>query len=166
MKLYQIWQNMAESQQTQQAYQQYWDTYFAMETENYKKLLSQHETVFSGKEQDLAKEFDMDEATFCGFLDGINTSLKTPIAVEEVEEDTNITLDVDFEMLYYNMLKAKAPWLYNLTEWDGVLSSEKRKEITKKFRDDNIFRSEVKVGRNDPCPCGSGKKYKNCCGKK
>ena len=23
----------------------------------------------------------------------------------------------------------------------------------------------VKVGRNDPCPCGSGKKYKNCCGR-
>ena len=22
-----------------------------------------------------------------------------------------------------------------------------------------------KVGRNEPCPCGSGKKYKNCCGK-
>lgn len=27
------------------------------------------------------------------------------------------------------------------------------------------YRSEKKVGRNDPCPCGSGKKYKNCCGK-
>ena len=26
-------------------------------------------------------------------------------------------------------------------------------------------RVSVKVGRNDPCPCGSGKKYKNCCGK-
>ena len=26
-------------------------------------------------------------------------------------------------------------------------------------------KSEAKVGRNDPCPCGSGKKYKNCCGK-
>ena len=25
--------------------------------------------------------------------------------------------------------------------------------------------NENKVGRNDPCPCGSGKKYKNCCGK-
>ncbi|MBR3997929.1 MAG: SEC-C domain-containing protein [Clostridia bacterium] len=24
---------------------------------------------------------------------------------------------------------------------------------------------KVKVGRNDPCPCGSGKKYKKCCGK-
>ncbi|MEW6623620.1 MAG: SEC-C metal-binding domain-containing protein [Bacillota bacterium] len=26
-------------------------------------------------------------------------------------------------------------------------------------------RSEPKVGRNDPCPCGSGKKYKKCCGR-
>ena len=26
-------------------------------------------------------------------------------------------------------------------------------------------RSEEKVGRNDPCPCGSGKKYKQCCGR-
>ena len=28
-----------------------------------------------------------------------------------------------------------------------------------------IVNEEPKVGRNDPCPCGSGKKYKNCCGK-
>ena len=27
-----------------------------------------------------------------------------------------------------------------------------------------VTRSSVKVGRNDPCPCGSGKKYKKCCG--
>jgi preprotein translocase subunit SecA len=27
------------------------------------------------------------------------------------------------------------------------------------------IRTGPKVGRNDPCPCGSGKKYKNCCGK-
>src|SRR5262249_15605386 len=27
-----------------------------------------------------------------------------------------------------------------------------------------VVRGEKKVGRNDPCPCGSGKKYKNCCG--
>lgn len=26
-------------------------------------------------------------------------------------------------------------------------------------------RSTPKIGRNDPCPCGSGKKYKKCCGK-
>ncbi|MEA1986418.1 MAG: SEC-C metal-binding domain-containing protein, partial [Candidatus Marinimicrobia bacterium] len=28
-----------------------------------------------------------------------------------------------------------------------------------------FVRKEKKIGRNDPCPCGSGKKYKNCCGK-
>ncbi|MCK4774434.1 MAG: SEC-C domain-containing protein, partial [Candidatus Krumholzibacteria bacterium] len=27
-----------------------------------------------------------------------------------------------------------------------------------------VVRDEQKVGRNDPCPCGSGKKYKKCCG--
>jgi uncharacterized protein YecA (UPF0149 family) len=26
-----------------------------------------------------------------------------------------------------------------------------------------VVKSEIKVGRNDPCPCGSGKKYKKCC---
>jgi len=28
-----------------------------------------------------------------------------------------------------------------------------------------VVRTGPKVGRNDPCPCGSGKKYKHCCGK-
>ncbi len=32
-------------------------------------------------------------------------------------------------------------------------------------RPDTIVRSEKKVGRNDPCPCGSGRKYKKCCGR-
>lgn len=31
--------------------------------------------------------------------------------------------------------------------------------------DGTFVRSQPKIGRNDPCPCGSGKKYKNCCGK-
>lgn len=31
--------------------------------------------------------------------------------------------------------------------------------------DKTIRNEEPKVGRNDPCPCGSGKKYKNCCGR-
>ena len=28
-----------------------------------------------------------------------------------------------------------------------------------------VQRTSKKVGRNDPCPCGSGKKYKHCCGR-
>jgi len=47
-------------------------------------------------------------------MDGINTSLKNPVKLEELGDDSNIRLEVDFEKLYYNMLDAKAYWLYNL----------------------------------------------------
>jgi len=35
---------------------------------------------------------------------------------------------------------------------------------TREFQKTMPIRAEQKVGRNDPCPCGSGKKYKNCHG--
>lgn len=49
-----------------------------------------------------------------------------------------------------------------------------RKQVAKEVKTVNpdsgvqepIRRTEKKIGRNDPCPCGSGKKYKHCCGKK
>lgn len=47
---------------------------------------------------------------------------------------------------------------------------ERRQEGTRQVWDSDqegtFRRAEKKVGRNDPCPCGSGKKYKNCCGRK
>ena len=41
-------------------------------------------------------------------------------------------------------------------------------DIAEKFAEPGmieVVRSEMKTGRNDPCPCGSGKKYKKCCGR-
>ena len=99
-----------------------------------------------------------------GFFDGINESLKNPYDLEEIEEDTELILDMDLEKLYYNMLDAKAEYLYTLSQWEGIFSDEKRKELQKNFRESRIVKNENKVGRNDPCPCGSGKKYKKCCG--
>ena len=43
-----------------------------------------------------------------------------------------------------------------------VVSTGESKEVTKK----PVVNEDKKVGRNDPCPCGSGKKYKQCCGNK
>lgn len=37
------------------------------------------------------------------------------------------------------------------------------REFMKAMRTKPIIRDYKKIGRNDPCPCGSGKKYKNCC---
>ena len=38
-------------------------------------------------------------------------------------------------------------------------------EAAQRSEKKTVQRKEEKVGRNDPCPCGSGKKYKNCCGR-
>ncbi|MNO77360.1 hypothetical protein D3C76_684670 [compost metagenome] len=71
---------------------------------------------------------------------------------------------MDLEKLYFNMLDAKAEYLYTLSQWEGIFSEEKRKEISKSYKESKTVRNENKIGRNDPCPCGSGKKYKKCCG--
>ncbi|HMM33070.1 MAG TPA: SEC-C metal-binding domain-containing protein [Clostridia bacterium] len=165
MTLFEQWREIAEQERSQQETEKFWQDYFDLETENYKKILSDPSHVYEGTVSELAKTFSMDETTFLGFLDGINTSLKAELKLEELQSESTVKLDIDLEKLYYNMLNAKADWLYNLPQWDGVLSEDARREITKKFRSSKVFVSEAKVGRNDPCPCGSGKKYKNCCGK-
>jgi uncharacterized protein len=44
--------------------------------------------------------------------------------------------------------------------------ASRRRFVARAARDDTThWRSERKVGRNDPCPCGSGQKFKKCCGK-
>ena len=45
------------------------------------------------------------------------------------------------------------------------LSEERRKELYKEQKSSHTIVKDKKVGRNDPCPCGSGKKYKYCCGR-
>lgn len=40
---------------------------------------------------------------------------------------------------------------------------ELAKEIKRREQRENKARKKTKIGRNDPCPCGSGKKYKRCC---
>jgi uncharacterized protein YecA (UPF0149 family) len=68
-------------------------------------------------------------------------------------------------MLYKNMVDARADWLYNLTEWDAIFTPEKKKELYVEQKKSGTIVKGKKIGRNDPCPCGSGKKYKYCHGK-
>ncbi|MEG1576654.1 MAG: SEC-C metal-binding domain-containing protein, partial [Clostridium sp.] len=80
-------------------------------------------------------------------------------------EDTKVKIEIDAEKLYYNMIEAKADWLYELPQWESILPAEKRKEIYKKQKASGTVHNEEKIYPNDPCPCGSGKKYKKCCGR-
>ncbi len=165
MSLYSDWHELASAERDEHDNARFWDEYFAAEKELYQRVLEQHENTFSGTYDALADEFGWDKTYFMGFLDGANTSLKEACDLESVEHDTQIALAFDFDRLYYNMLEAKAPWLYEMPEWDAVLSEEKRHEILHGWRASKVFVADKKVGPNDPCPCGSGKKYKKCCGR-
>lgn len=164
MSLFETWRETAYKEEDPRKQKKFWNEYFDIEKGIYEKVLSKPEETVKGTVKELAEEFDTDILHFTGFLDGINASLKEANNLEELEEDNPIELDIDMEKLYYNMLAAKAKWLYNLPQWDSILSLEKRKEITKAQRlSGTVIKGET-VGRNEPCPCGSGKKYKKCCG--
>lgn len=166
MALLQDWRDYAYKfdDQTQEG-QQFWLTYFNVEQGIYEKLLADRDTVVTGTVKELVKKFDVELQLFVGFLDGINDSLKEANPIEDMEEDTTVTLDIDFEKLYYNMVGCRAEWLYTLDAWDDILTEEKRKELYKASRSSGTVVKGEKIGRNDPCPCGSGKKYKKCCGR-
>lgn len=142
-----------------------WDQYFKLEKVVYEQLLSDPSVVVSGTVQELADRYQMELKYMVGFLDGINESLKEPNPIEDMDADTQVTLDIDVEKLYYNMVEAKAEWLYEMPEWDKILTPERRKELYWEQKKSGTIVKEKKIGRNDPCPCGSGKKYKHCCGR-
>jgi len=164
MLLFEKWNNKIASYESQEEYNEFWGEYIPKEEKIYKKILANNMKEINGKLEDIAKAFEQETLTLVGFLDGINTSLVTPLDLDESTPDGELSIEIDFEKLYYNMHDASADWLYNLEEWDNILSKEKRDEITREFNQSKIFTHEAKkVGRNDPCPCGSGKKFKKCC---
>ena len=72
----------------------------------------------------------------------------------------------NFEEAYtYIQLAYRMRKKYLVKNHPLVLESKTSREIIEGKLQRNIFSLNKKVGRNDPCPCNSGKKYKKCCGK-
>ena len=164
--LYQQWQNIAYDETADRSQlEKFWGTYFQIEKEIYEKLLSDPDEAVKGTVKELAEKFGQEVLTMIGFLDGINESLLIELDLDAVEEDTVISLAFDKERLYKNMVAAKADWLYELPQWKEIFSEEELKKFYKEQKESTTIRKAKKIGRNDPCPCGSGKKYKKCCGR-
>ena len=165
MKLLDVWRSKAYDERADKSQlQPIWNTYFALEKGFYQKLLPEKEVV-KGTVKELCEKYDIDTFYMTGILDGINDSLVTPNSIEEMEEDTMISLEYDKELLYKNMVAAGADWLYNLEEWNEYFTEDEKKALYKEQKASTTIKKDVKVYPNDPCPCGSGKKYKKCCGK-
>jgi len=165
MSLYTEWRSLSDNHESQEAEVKFWETYLQAEASIYNELLNNKQEVIEGKVSELAAKFNVSVEYFMGFIDGISESLKEDITLETIEADSTIKLDIDFEKLYYNMLAVEAHWLYNLPGWEAILPADKRKELQKAYKTSKTVVKEEKVGRNDACICGSGKKYKKCCGK-
>lgn len=160
------WRDIAYDQSASNAQMQnFWGSYFVIEKEIYEQLLENPDEEVKGTVKELAEKYDQEVMTMVGFLDGINESLKVENPIETMDEDTVVSLAFDKEKLYKNMVAAKADWLYELPQWNAIFSEEEQKRLYKEQKESTTIRKEKKVGRNDPCPCGSGKKYKKCCGK-
>lgn len=167
MSLYSDWkQSIEDNSKTMASQKAFWDGFCEREKHIYEDLLSKKEAHINGTVDAFAEKYSMSKPEILGFLDGISESLTNePPVLDDVTEDSAWELDIDWEKLYWNMVKVPAPWLYELPEWDGIFDKDKQKDIYKRCRNRNTVVKGKKIGRNDPCPCGSGKKYKNCCGR-
>ena len=166
MALLEEWQKIAYDQQADRGkLQKFWQRYFMLEKGVYEKLLTNPDEKVEGTVKELAEKYDLSIMDMTGFLDGINDSLVTPNPIDTMEEDTKVSLAFDKEKLYKNMVDAKADWLYELPQWDEIFDADTKRKLYLEQKKSGTIVKGAKIGRNDPCPCGSGKKYKHCCGR-
>ena len=147
MALLETWRNLAYGNgSNDKDKENLWNGYFAIEKGIYEKILSNPTEVITGTVKELAEKYETEILIMTGFLDGINESLKgyeNPI--ETMDENTQVKIEIDPEKLYYNMVAAKADWLYHLPQWDGILSEERRKELYKQQKISGTIRKEKKI---------------------
>ena len=166
LTLLETWRGIAYSaEKCQQESNRFWANYFTIEKGIYEQILANPDEVVTGTVKELAEKYNTELLIMVGFLDGINDSLVEENPIESMTEDTVVNLKYDKELLYKNMVEAKAEWLYTLEAWNDLIPEDRRKELYKEQKSAHTVVKGAKVGRNDPCPCGSGKKYKFCCGK-
>jgi hypothetical protein len=168
MTLFELWNNYGEEAKDRsvEEYKKVVENYLGRERDVYNYLLSNTNEVVEGTIAELGKRFNMNEVEFLGFVDGINTSLVNgEYDLTNFTGESVVRLEFDLKKLYWNMLDAKAEWLYGLPQWETLLTAEERAEVKKSYNQSKTIVKAKKVGRNEQCPCGSGKKYKQCCGK-
>ncbi len=166
MSLLEDWRSVAYNQEANKGeIQRFWQRYFLLEKGVYEKLLENPDEAVTGTVKELAEKYELSVMEMTGFLDGINESLLEANPIEEMDEDTKVSLAFDKEKLYKNMVDAKADWLYELPQWESIFDEDTRHKLYLEQKKSGTIVKDQKIYPNDPCPCGSGKKYKKCCGR-
>ena len=135
MALLKEWHKIAyDEKKDKGTLQRFWANYFNLEKGVYEKLLSDPDTEVKGTVKELAEKYGLSVMEMTGFLDGINESLVEANPIEEMEEDTLVSLKFDKALLYKNMVGAEADWLYGLPQWEKIFDEETRKALYKSRR--------------------------------
>ena len=116
MTLFESWNNYGEDakERSVEEYKKVVENYLGREKDIYAYMLSHTDEILEGTIAELGKRFNMNEVEFLGFVDGINTSLVNgEYDLTDFTGESVVKLEVDLKKLYWNMLDAKAEWLYN-----------------------------------------------------
>ncbi len=134
--------------------------------EEYEKLVDQTEVP-----EEMATELSlMDDEEFQGAVDGLLATLKKgeepergmiyACAVLQEQKQRRLLHEEHIRLQVELVAKEK-----EIAEKKRVLAGLEQMYSDLKVQEKLIKGETIKVGRNEPCPCGSGKKYKHCCGR-
>lgn len=164
MLLQDAWKRIAIDRQNQPV-KHVWDEFHGKEEATYKRILAEKTAKIEGTIADLAEQYKLTNVQMFAFIDGLHECVDGLPPMEELEETTAVSITIEHNRLYKQMVEYKAEHLYTLPEWNDIFTPEQQKELYKEQKSSHtVVRNEEKTGRNDPCTCGSGKKYKKCCG--
>lgn len=128
MALLKEWQKIAyDEKKDKGALQRFWANYFNLEKGVYEKLLSDPDTEVKGTVKELAEKYGLSVMEMTGFLDGINESLVEANPIEEMEEDTVVSMKFDKENCTRTWLTQKLTGCMNCRS--GMRSSTKRRNM-------------------------------------
>jgi len=111
----------------------------------------------AGFEWALANFPQLEEAGLSGVPDLLDSLWRHLPDQDEVQQQMTKALDDEHPLK--NMDAAIEALVFDVVDLVTIGIAERHKVTT-------VVRDQPKVGRNDPCPCGSGKKYKQCCMRK
>jgi hypothetical protein len=87
--------------------------------------------------------------------------------IEEYMKTDPVSFMIEIEETAYGFYKVMGIAHHNLSKWKQI-AEDKVSELNEDLENERhlsvLTPTQPKVGRNDPCACGSGKKYKKCCG--
>lgn len=136
---------------TNEEYKNYWNYFYLEKTQDVADLIS---LLLSHKLQGAQIGFE---------ITSIIDKIKNNLTINEIINDFNQRVTFDslesgqvFTTVVTNIANTLPLWSlkgHSLTDINGTITAPK------------LTRTVNKIGRNEPCSCGSGKKYKKCCGK-